>query len=91
MAENAGTSGETTVQRLATEYGVATEYRGFDGDEKAVPEQTLRGVLTALGADVSDDDAARPGPRGVVACQVNTTQVRFKQGCGYADADKLLP
>lgn|GEM_PF-6965847 len=40
---------------------------------------------------VGDDDAARPGPRGVVACQVNTTQVRFKQGCGYADADKLLP
>lgn len=59
MAENAGTSGETTVQRLATEYGVATEYRGFDGGVETVPERTLRRVLTALGADVSDDDAAR--------------------------------
>ncbi|RKQ34867.1 4-alpha-glucanotransferase [Kocuria tytonis] len=57
MAENAGTSGETAVQRLAAEYGVATEYEGFDGELVTVPEQTLRSVLTALGADVSDDAA----------------------------------
>ena len=48
----------TSVQRLAAEYGVATEYRGFEGDTVTVPEQTLRSVLTALGADVTDDDAA---------------------------------
>lgn len=58
MADDAGKSGVSTVQRLAAEYGVATEYRGFEGDTVTVPEQTLRSVLTALGADVTDDDAA---------------------------------
>lgn len=59
MPENARHSGDTTLQRLATEYGVATQYEGFDGSEVTVPEQTLRSVLTALGADVADDDAAQ--------------------------------
>lgn len=57
MAEQAGNSGDTTVRRLAAEYGVATEYEGFDGEHESVPDTTLRSVLTALGADVSDDDA----------------------------------
>lgn len=57
MAEQAGNSGDTTVRRLAAEYGVATEYEGFDGEHESVPDATLRSVLTALGADVSDDDA----------------------------------
>ena len=45
------------MQRLAAQYGVATEYEGFDGAAVVVPEATLRSVLTALGADVTDDDA----------------------------------
>ncbi|RLY94206.1 4-alpha-glucanotransferase [Kocuria tytonicola] len=57
MAETAGTSGESAVQRLAARYGVATEYEGFDGTTVTVPQDTLRSVLTALGADVTDDDA----------------------------------
>nr|WP_312607615.1 4-alpha-glucanotransferase [Kocuria rhizophila] len=57
MAEQAGNSGDTTVRRLAAEYGVATGYEGFDGEHESVPDATLRSVLTALGADVSDDDA----------------------------------
>ncbi|WP_094395165.1 4-alpha-glucanotransferase [Kocuria varians] len=59
MPENAGHSGETTMQRLATQYRVATQYEGFDGETVSVPEKTLRSVLTALGADVTDDDAAQ--------------------------------
>ena len=45
------------MQRLAARYGVATEYEGFDGTTVTVPQDTLRSVLTALGADVTDDDA----------------------------------
>lgn len=47
------------MQRLATQYRVATQYEGFDGETVSVPEKTLRSVLTALGADVTDDDAAQ--------------------------------
>ena len=57
MAETAGTSGESALRRLAARYGVATEYEGFDGTTVTVPQDTLRSVLTALGADVTDDDA----------------------------------
>jgi 4-alpha-glucanotransferase len=43
---------------LAREYGVATEYHGWKGALVPISDETLRAVLTALGADVSDDEAA---------------------------------
>ena len=45
------------LRRLAEAYRVSTTYSGFDGQEREVPEPTLRAVLTALGAEVGDDAA----------------------------------
>jgi len=44
--------------RLAQAYGVVTEYRDWQGRPARVPESTLRAVLTALGADVTDPERA---------------------------------
>ena len=63
MADSASHSGETSLQTLASRYGVATEYQGFDGQSKTVPEDTLRKVLTALGADVSSQEAVQDSLR----------------------------
>jgi 4-alpha-glucanotransferase len=42
---------------LAREYDVATEYHGWKGGLEQIPAATLREVLSALGAEVSDDEA----------------------------------
>lgn len=42
---------------LAREYGVATEYHGWKGALVPISDETLRAALTALGADVGDEDA----------------------------------
>ena len=48
---------------LAHAYGVATEYHGWKGELVQISAETLRDVLTALGADPSDDDAVRASLR----------------------------
>ncbi|MCT1802191.1 4-alpha-glucanotransferase [Kocuria carniphila] len=63
MADSGSHSGETSLQTLASRYGVATEYQGFDGQPKTVPDDTLGKVLTALGADVSSEAAVRESLR----------------------------
>lgn len=63
MADSASHSGETPLQTLASRCGVATDYQGFDGESKTVPDETLRKVLTALGADASSEAAARESLR----------------------------
>ena len=63
MADSGSQSGETSLQSLASRYGVATEYQGFDGQPKTVPEDTLGKVLTALGADVSSEAAVQESLR----------------------------
>ncbi|MBD2764055.1 4-alpha-glucanotransferase [Kocuria sp. cx-455] len=63
MADSASHSGETPLQTLASRYGVATNYQGFDGETKTVPDKTLRAVLTALGADASSEAAAQESLR----------------------------
>ncbi|HST72315.1 MAG TPA: 4-alpha-glucanotransferase [Kocuria rosea] len=55
MADTTTTS--DALRRLAEAHRVSTTYSGFDGQEREVPEPTLRAVLTALGADASDDAA----------------------------------
>lgn len=55
MAHTTTTDG--ALRRLAEAYRVSTTYSGFDGQEREVPEPTLRAVLDALGADAGDDDA----------------------------------
>lgn len=54
-----GAVGRDLLQALAEAHGVRTRYNGFDGGEVGVPDETLRSVLTALGADVSGEAAAR--------------------------------
>ncbi len=63
MADSGSHSGETSLQTLASRYGVATEYQGFDGEPKTVPDETLGKVLTALGADVSSEAAVEDSLR----------------------------
>lgn len=63
MADSGSHSGETSLQTLASRYGVATEYQGFDGEPKTVPDETLGKVLTALGADVSSQAAVQDSLR----------------------------
>ncbi len=46
------------LARLAEEYGVATTYEDWRGHRVRVPVDTLRHVLTALGADVAVPEAA---------------------------------
>ena len=53
----ADTTTPAALRRLAEAHRVSTTYSGFDGQEREVGEGTLRAVLTALGADVSDDAA----------------------------------
>ncbi|MFI7482559.1 4-alpha-glucanotransferase [Kocuria sp. M1R5S2] len=53
----ADTTTDGALRRLAEAYRVSTTYSGFDGQEREVPEATLRAVLTALGADADGDDA----------------------------------
>lgn len=48
-----------TLAQLADAHGVRTRYDGFDGGEVSVPQETLEVVLTALGADVSSEEAAQ--------------------------------
>ena len=55
MAHTTTTDG--ALRRLAEAYRVSTTYSGFDGQEREVPEPTLRAVLDALGADAGDDAA----------------------------------
>ena len=43
--------------RLASAYGIATEYWSFFGDRVQVPASTLRAVLAAMGIDASTDAA----------------------------------
>lgn len=63
MADSASDTGTNTLHTLASRYRVATEYQGFDGTTQTVPDATLGKVLTALGADVSSEDAARESLR----------------------------
>ncbi|WP_016997586.1 hypothetical protein [Kocuria atrinae] len=63
MADSGSHSGETSLQTLASRYGVATEHQGFDGEPKTVPDETLGKVLTALGADVSSQAAVQDSLR----------------------------
>lgn len=51
------------LQELAQAYGVGTSYNGFEGGQVAVPEKTLESVLTALGADVSTEQAIKDSMR----------------------------
>ncbi|MCD1145550.1 4-alpha-glucanotransferase [Kocuria sp. LUK] len=53
----AHTTTPDALRRLAEAHRVSTTYAGFDGQEREVPEDTLRDVLTALGADAADDAA----------------------------------
>ena len=55
MAHTTTTDG--ALRRLAEAYRVSTTYSGFDGQEREVPEPTLRAVLDALGANAGDDAA----------------------------------
>lgn len=48
-----------TLAQLADAHGVRTRYDGFDGGEVSVPQETLEVVLTALGADVTSEEAAQ--------------------------------
>ncbi|MFN2321164.1 MAG: 4-alpha-glucanotransferase [Dermatophilaceae bacterium] len=50
---------------LAREHGVATDYHGWKGALVPIPDVTLRAVLTALGADVSDEEAVADSLREV--------------------------
>ena len=50
---------------LSREYGVATEYHGWKGALVPIPDDTLRAVLTALGAEVADDEAVEASLREV--------------------------
>lgn len=52
-----------TLAQLAEAHGVRTRYDGFDGGEVTVPRETLEVVLTALGADVSSEQAAQASLR----------------------------
>jgi len=45
------------LRDLARAYGVSTEYHGWKGGLVQISEATLRAVLAALGADVSDEAA----------------------------------
>lgn len=50
---------------LARQYGVATEYHGWKGSLVQISTETLRVVLSALGADVSDEDAVQGSLRAL--------------------------
>lgn len=58
-----GATQAATLSELAAAHGVRTQYDGFDGGQTTVPEATLRQVLTALGADVTTEGAARDSLR----------------------------
>ena len=45
------------LRDLARAYGVSTEYHGWKGGLVQISEATLRAVLAALGADVSEEAA----------------------------------
>ncbi|NUS58700.1 MAG: 4-alpha-glucanotransferase [Streptomycetaceae bacterium] len=47
------------LARLAAAYGVATEHHGWRGDAVHADEETVRGVLGALGVDTAGPDAVR--------------------------------
>ncbi|TFD83988.1 4-alpha-glucanotransferase [Cryobacterium fucosi] len=49
-----GRTGAATspLRELAQAHGVDTSFRGWDGADRPVPDETLRGVLTALGVPV---------------------------------------
>ncbi len=44
------------LQRLAQEHRVGTTFRGWDGSEQTVSDQTLTAVLSALGVPSENDD-----------------------------------
>ena len=50
---------DAELNRLARAYGVATRYSDWRGQDVEVSEDTLRAVLTSLGADVSAPGAVR--------------------------------
>ena len=61
-AENTVPATERTLPspaliELAHAYGVSTEYHGWLGELVEISDETLRAVLTALGADVETEDA----------------------------------
>ncbi|WP_026126793.1 4-alpha-glucanotransferase [Nocardiopsis xinjiangensis] len=49
---------DVQLAHLAEQYGVATEYEDWRGRRVAVSPETVRAVLTALGADTTDPEAA---------------------------------
>ncbi|GAA4178865.1 4-alpha-glucanotransferase [Gryllotalpicola koreensis] len=49
---------DPNLAQLASAYGVQTEYWDWQGQHVEVAEETLRAILTALGADVADPQAA---------------------------------
>ncbi|MDO5618638.1 4-alpha-glucanotransferase [Kocuria sp.] len=55
----AGQVSGDSLTELAAAYGVRTRYDGFDGGEVTVPQATLEAVLSALGADLTDEDTAQ--------------------------------
>ena len=57
MATIETTTPSPALIELAHAYGVATEYNGWKGALVQTGQETLRAVLTALGADVADEDA----------------------------------
>lgn len=61
MVHTATASGGSSLHTLAERYGVAVEYEGFDRSLVTVPDDTLRAVLAAMGADVSSERAIAAG------------------------------
>lgn len=59
------TTPSPALLELAREYGVATEYHGWKGGLVDIPAQTLRAVLSALGAHTADEAAIEASLREV--------------------------
>jgi len=49
---------DETLRALADAYGVGAQYWSFFGDRVVVPASTLRRILSAMGVDTSDEQAA---------------------------------
>lgn len=45
------------LDELARRYGIALSYHGLDGQPYLVPEETKEGILSALGIDITTEDA----------------------------------
>lgn len=56
-AQNPEAPSETLIA-LAGAYGISTEYWSFFGEHVSVPASTLRSLLSAMGADLADEEAA---------------------------------